>query len=255
MKTKHSLIVLAIASLFTVSAFAAPAISGAEKGQIETIVHDYIIKNPEVILESVKSMQEKEFNKMQEKSKQAATKASSSLFNQASDPVAGNANGKITVVEFFDYQCPHCVDMVPTLNALIKANPNVRVVFKEFPIRGSASVLAAKAALAAKNQGKYVQFHDALMKAASSGITEDKILSIATSLGLDANKLKADMVSSEVDQQIKANYQLAQALQLVGTPALFVAKTNFKGSPDIIEFIPGQVDVNYLQKTVEKVGH
>jgi protein-disulfide isomerase len=229
-------------------------VSPAQKAQIEGVVHTYLMQNPEVIIEAVKSLQQKEYDKMQQKSKQMAGKEAGSLFNQTADPVVGNPNGKVTLVEFFDYQCPHCVDMVPVLSALVKANPDLRIVYKEFPIRGASSQLAAKAALAANMQGKYLVLHDALMKA-SPNITEAKVFELAKSLGLDVVKLKADMSSAAVDQQIKANYKLAQDLQLVGTPAFFIAKTNNNGSSDAIEFIPGQVDQQYLQTSIQKAAH
>jgi len=232
------------------SASASQAMTPAQKTEVEGIVHNYLMQNPEVILEAVRSLQQKEFDKMQNKTKEVALKESNELFHQSQDPIAGNANGKITLVEFFDYQCPHCVDMIPVIAALIKGNNDLRVVYKEFPIRGAVSRLASKAALAANMQGKYLVLHEALMKDSQS-LSEEKIYKIAQSIGLDVAKLKADMNSAAVDQIIKNNYQLAQKLQLAGTPAMFLAKTNEKGN---IEFIPGQVDQSYLQSSIKKIA-
>jgi len=226
-------------------------VSDLQRTQIESVVHDYLIKNPEVIAEAVKGLQEKQFSQMRKKTQDVASKNSSELFNTTTDPVAGNAKGKVTVVEFFDYQCPHCVDMVPAMDGIVKANENVRVVYKEFPIRGPMSVTASKAALAANIQGKYMEMHNALMKGSQS-LTEDSINKMAKDIGLDMTKFAADMKGDKVDKQIKDTYKLAQSLQLMGTPALFVAKTeNNNGN---IEFVPGQVDQAQLQAIVAKVN-
>ncbi|MDR3491089.1 MAG: DsbA family protein [Gammaproteobacteria bacterium] len=256
MKLNRTLIAIAVASglAYGSTAFAKDqnaTLSDTQKTQIEGVVHDYLMKNPEVIADAVKGLQEKQFDQMRKKTQDVATKNEPALFNTPNDPVAGNPKGKVTVVEFFDYQCPHCVDMVPALNGLVKANGEVRVIYKEFPIRGPMSVTASKAALAANVQGKYMPMHEALMKSASS-LTEEKIYSLAKDVGLDVEKLKADMKGDVVDKQIKANYKLAQDLQLMGTPALFVGKTD--GKSTVVEFIPGQVDQASLQASADKAA-
>ncbi|HEX2549217.1 MAG TPA: DsbA family protein, partial [Gammaproteobacteria bacterium] len=170
-------------------------------------------------------------------------------------PVAGNPNGTITLVEFSDYQCPHCVDMAPVVENVIKKNPNLRVVLKEFPIRGPLSETIAKAALAAQKQGKYYEFHNALMSK-KEPFSEDRIYDTAKSVGLDVNKLKADMKDNSVAQQIKNNYQLAQDLQLMFTPVFFIAKTNINSSagPNAVVFIPGGVTEDQLNEAITKIG-
>ncbi len=254
MKLNRTLIAVVVASGLTYGAtvFAkdeSAALSAPQKTQIEGVVHDYLMKNPEVIADAVKGLQEKQFDQMRKKTQDVAVKNSAALFSTPNDPMAGNPKGKVTVVEFFDYQCPHCVDMVPALDGLVKANPEVRVVFKEFPIRGPMSVTASKAALAANMQNKYMPMHEALMKNAAT-LTEEGIYKLAKEAGLDVEKLKADMKSDTVEKQVKANYKLAQDLSLMGTPALFVGKTD--GTSTAIEFIPGQVDQAGLQTSVAK---
>lgn len=174
------------------------------------------------------------------------------LFHQANDPVAGNPKGKITVVEFFDYQCSHCINMAPVIAAIIKANPDVRVIFKEFPIRGPVSEFAARAALAANEQGKYYSFSHALL-ASSQPLTEETILDIAKSSGLDVNKLKKDMNSSRISSQLKKNAKLAMDLKLPGTPAFFIGKTYGKSNNDI-QYVPGEMSQNELQDVINKVS-
>lgn len=252
MKFNPILTAIAVASSL---ALATPAFADMNKAQVEGVVHDYILKNPEVIAEAVQNLQQKQMDQMKSKGQEVAVKKASDLFKYANDPVVGNANGKVTLVEFFDYQCPHCVDMDPVITGLIKANPGLRVVFKEFPIRGAVSMTASRAALAANKQGKYMEMHEALMKDASS-LTDAKIMEIAKKIGLDVTKLKTDMAGPDVDKQVKDTYKLAQELQLYGTPALFVAKTDVTSSSPVtaVDFAPGQVDQKYLQNAIDKAN-
>lgn len=251
---------LAAAGLMMVNLTAQAAdMSAAQKKQVQDVVRDYLVQNPDVIIQALQSYQQKQMDEAKktiQKTQDTSPQFADALFHQASDPVAGNPNGKITVVEFFDYQCPHCVDMTPVVEGLIKSNPDVKVVFKEFPIRGPISEVATKAALAAKEQGKYFEFHKALMNSKQEPLTEDAIYQAAKSVGIDVDKLKAAMKSGNVDQQIKANYKLAQQLGLLGTPALFIAKSDVsKTSPaTAIVFIPGQADSAQMNQAIDKVS-
>jgi protein-disulfide isomerase len=172
------------------------------------------------------------------------------LFHHSSDPVAGNANGKITIVEFFDYQCSHCIDMAPVINSIIQSNPDVRVVFKDFPIRGPMSEFAARAAIAANKQGKYYEFSHALLSTSLS-LNEDTVFDIAKSVGIDVSKLKKDMNSSYVTNEIKITYGLAQEFKITGTPAFFIGKTDAKNS-NSVNFVLGAMSQSDLQDAVNK---
>ncbi len=231
----------------------------AQKAQIESVVHNYLVQNPEVIVEGLQVYQQKQYDqarKSMEKTQAIIPKYVDQLFHEANDPMAGNPQGQVTITEFFDYQCPHCVAMTTVIDSLIAENPNLRVIFKEFPIRGAVSDFAAKAALAAKLQGKYFEFHKALMAAAGQNLTQDSVLNVAKSVDLDVAKLKTDMNSSEVQQQIKATHKLAQNLGIIGTPALFIAKTNVTdhAPATAITFIPGQIDKDQLQAIITKIN-
>lgn len=171
------------------------------------------------------------------------------LFHTPNDPVLGNPNGKVTIVEFFDYQCSHCISMAPVMKAIIQANPDVRVVYKELPIRGPVSEYAAKAALAADKQNKYQAFNRALL-AASQPLSEKSILGIAERTGLDMKKFKSDM--ARVNDQLTSNEKLARELQLTGTPAFFIGKTDASDQNDII-FVLGQMSQTELQKAIDQV--
>ncbi len=229
--------------------------SEAQKMQIQEIVKTYLQKNPETIIESVKQFQQHEIDKMQLATQTAAFHSLGALFHDVSDPVIGNPQGKITIVEFFDYQCSHCVAMAAVLNELVKKNSDIRVVLKEFPIRGDASMNASKAALAASKQGKYRVVHDLLLQQ-NQNLNETIVKQIVGSSGLDLIKWKADLLSADIDQKIKANYRLAQSLKIMFTPVLFIAKTSVstKDSPTSIQFVPGYVDAAALDKILAVVS-
>lgn len=233
--------------------------NASQKQEVQGIVKDYLVQNPDVIISALQQYQQKQMDQAKktiQDTQDNSPKYADALFHQSNDPMTGNPSGKITVVEFFDYQCPHCIDMTPVIEGLVKKNPDVKVIFKEFPIRGQMSELAARAALAAQEQGKYFELHKALMGSKQEPLTEDAIYNIAKSIGLDVTKLKAAMKSNSVEQQIKANYKLAQQLQLMGTPAFFVAKSDVsKTSPaSSVAFIPGQVDATQMDQIIDKVS-
>ncbi len=171
----------------------------------------------------------------------------SQLFH-ADDPTAGNPRGGVTLVEFFDYRCGHCQRMASVVASLIRRNPNLRVVFKEFPIFGDTSIYASKAALAARNQGKYFVFHEALMNSSQS-LTADVIMDIAKRVGLDINKLAQDMKNSNLDYVIKSNDQLATRMGINATPVFLVGKTN-GGKNSGITAVYGEVDSDRIQQVI-----
>lgn len=173
-----------------------------------------------------------------------------SLFRQANDPVAGNPKGKVTVVEFFDYNCSHCVNMAYTIEAIIKKNPNVRVVFKEYPIRGPMSEVAARAALAANKQGKYFEFSHALLTS-NLALNENNMTDIAKSIGLNVNQWKKDINSKSVKNQVLSNYALARELNITGTPAFFIGKTDVKNNQDV-KFELGEMSQSELQDRINQ---
>lgn len=247
---------LATAALsFTTAAIAAQTtnVTPQERAKIEEVVHQYLLQKPEVIIEAVQNFQKKQYEQAEKTVKQTQQTAgnyATPLFHQANDPVAGNPNGTVTIVEFFDYQCPHCVDMAPVIEGIIKANPDVRVVFKEFPIRGAMSDLAARAALAANKQGKYYEFSHGLL-IANKPITQELIYQVAQDNGLNVDQLKKDMDDKTIADQLKNNMKLAQDLKLFGTPAFFIGKTDSKDSK-AINYVPGQMDQTQLQTAIDK---
>lgn len=240
------------------------SVSAADSGnaatqQIEKTVHQYLMKKPEVVVEALQVYQQKQMESMQQLFKDTqklAPQYVERLFHHEVDPMGGNANGKITLVEFSDYQCSHCIETASVIDSIIKTNSNLRVVVKEFPIRGPVSEAAARAALAANKQGKYWDFRAALFKN-SAALTLDKILEIAKSIGLNTDQLKKDMDDSAVRKEIEANQNLAKSLKLVGTPAFFVAKSDIQpGAPATsINYIPGIISQQQLQDIINQLHH
>lgn len=176
------------------------------------------------------------------------------LLRTEKNPEGGNPNGKVSLVEFFDYQCTHCIAANPTVVAVMKSNPELRVIYKEFPLNSGVSTFAAKAALAANMQGKYFAFHDALMRA-GGGLTEAKVLEIAKTTGLNLDKLKVDMDGPEVAAALKANYKLAQALGISGTPVIIGAPSDLQTTSNTtgVFYILGAPEYTYLQNLISQI--
>jgi protein-disulfide isomerase len=252
-------LLLAAASFCSFTAFAADkdsTFSQSQQNQIQDIVRNYILKNPQVLVQSMQNMQKQAHAEMVKQAQQVIDKEASALFNAPNTPVIGNPKGNITLVEFFDYQCPYCKRVSPGINQLIKDNANLRVVYKELPIFGDSSMFAAQAALASQTQNKYLAFHNALM-AAKPPFTSDQVLTIAKSVGIDVDKLQNDMKSEAVMSEIKNNIALANEMQLVGTPAFVVATVKIDGKqvakPAKSMFIPGAVSADNLEQIIKQM--
>jgi protein-disulfide isomerase len=213
--------------------------SELSRQQVEQIVREYLLANPEVILEAVEGLQEKRRTAGQAGQREAMAAQRAQLYGDPDSPVSGNPEGDVTVVEFFDYRCPYCKRAATAVSDLIREDGKVRVVFKELPILGPESVLAARSALAARAQGKYGAMHDALLRH-SGGYDEAVIAKIAAEAGLDVARLKADMARPEIAAMFDRNVQLARSLSLTGTPAFVIGD----------RVVPGAVDLNTLKRLV-----
>ncbi|HEX3499015.1 MAG TPA: DsbA family protein [Stellaceae bacterium] len=218
---------------------AAETVTPAQKSAFEQIIHDYILQHPEVIVEALQSAEEKMKAQSEERARAAVVERRQELLDDATAPVAGNPKGDVTLIEFFDYRCPYCKQVEPALEALLKEDRQLRIVYKELPILGKDSVYATRVALAARKQAKYDKFHAAMM-ATKGQIDEKVILQVATTSGLDIDRLKSDMTASEIDDIIKRNYDLAQALDIHGTPAFIVGG----------ELIPGAIDIATMKQKI-----
>ena len=206
---------------------------------IQGIIHDYLMKHPEVLTEALQRAEAKLKSDAGEKAKQALVARRNEIFDDPQTPVGGNPKGDVTLVEFFDYRCPYCKRMHPALRELLAADRKLRIAYKEWPILGPVSVTAARAALAAHLQGKYEAFHNSMMTATGE-ITEDTVYRIAGSVGLDLERLKRDMASPQVEAALKANRDLASALDIHGTPAFVVGD----------QIVPGAIDLSAIEDLV-----
>ncbi|HEY3916177.1 MAG TPA: DsbA family protein [Stellaceae bacterium] len=239
-----ALMLLASAIAFPASFAAADPATPTEtlpkdRAALDQAIHDYLMAHPDVVLDALKAAQQQADAQAAERSRRTIMSRQKELLGDADDLVQGNPKGDVTLVEFFDYRCPYCKQVEPSLDALLKEDGKLRIVYKEFPILGAASVYATHVALAAKQQGKYAEFHRAMM-ATKGDIGDDTVLNVATSLGLDMTKLKGDMKAPAIDTLINKNYALADALDIQGTPALVVGDT----------LIPGAIDLDTLRKDI-----
>lgn len=224
-------------------------LSPAQVQQIQQVIHDYLLQNPQLMVQVFQKLQMQQQAQMQQKAKLSIQANSKALYNDPNSPVIGNTTGAVTLVEFFDYQCPHCKEMASIVSNLVTQDKNLKVVFKEFPIF-PGSMYAAQAALAAQLQGKYWQLHNALM-AANNPLTQSGVLAAAQSVGLDVAQLQKDMNSDTIKNELQQNEQLAEKLGLQGTPAFIVQSNNDKTKTF---FVPGQVDAATLQQLIQKVS-
>ena len=206
-----------------------PAAKGLPAQDVEKIVRNYLLKNPEVIAESLAALEQKREAAQAAAAQTALARHQAQLYSDPEAPVGGNPQGDVTIVEFFDYRCGFCRKVHPAVESVLQKDAKVRIIFKEFPILGPPSVLAARAALASRAQGKYHPFHKALMSGGGS-FSEAEILQTAASVGLDPDRLKKDMAAPEIEKVIEKNHALAQALNIRGTPAFVVGNRLVPGA-------------------------
>ena len=200
-----------------------------DKTRIEKIIREYLINNPEVLEEAIRALQAKREANRQAAAQTFIQKHRKQIYEDPGDPVGGNPNGDVTIVEFFDYRCGYCKRVAPVVEEALAKDKKIRIVYKEFPVLGPNSVLAAQAALASRAQGKYIAFHKALIKARIS-YDEESIMKIATAVGIDTARLKKDMRAPRIQTQIAKNRTLARSLSIRGTPAFIVGKQIFPGA-------------------------
>ena len=210
--------------------------AAGEKARIEAIVKEYLLANPEVIVDALGEFEKRQKADEQRQASAAIVENRAALISAKGGGVAGNPKGDVTLVEFFDYRCGYCRQVKPVVAELLKAEPGLRLVYKEFPILGPDSLFAARAALAARNQGadKYVPFHAALM--GTRGTLDDAaVRAAARSVGLDADKLMRDAADPAIEQELKDNHALAAKLGINGTPSFVVGNALLPGVGDLQE--------------------
>lgn len=195
----------------------------AQKEQIEKVVRDYLIENPEVVIEAIKAFQRNEEAAADARRQDAMKVLAEDLNNNPNDPVIGNPDGDVTVVEFFDYRCSFCKKVFPDIQKLLKDDGNIRYVLKEWPILGKDSVFASRAAMAVwlHQKDKYQPFHVAMMTSRGA-LSGEKVLDLAQSVGVDLAALKDQMDDPLVARTLEGTSRQAQLLNITGTPAFVI---------------------------------
>ena len=242
MKTNKLMAALSLVSALGLSgtSLAADALSPQQKAEVQALIGSYLKDNPEVVIEAIQAWRSKqeaaEAAMINESIKELMTESQSTQ-----SPLWGNPKGDVTVVEFFDYNCPYCKSVYPSMHDLVKNDGNIKVVMKELPVLGENSVYAAKAALAAQKQGKYEQFHSRMMSK-DSRLSPDGVMAAAKQVGLNIDKLKKDMESPDVQEELDRANTWAQRLGISGTPAFVIGE----------ELIPGAIDGQQMKRYVDK---
>jgi protein-disulfide isomerase len=207
------------------------AFTDEQKKLIGEIVKDYLTKNPEVLVDVQAALESKLEKEQSEKLKTFMSQNAKDIYRGAESPVAGDPNGDITVVEFFDYNCGYCKRGLPQVQKLIEGDKKVRFVFAELPILSKGSEEAARAALAAKRQGKYWEFHQAMLTIKGQA-NEASSLKAAEGLSLDMAKFKADVASDSVKDELNKMKELAKKMGINGTPHFLVGDKSIPGAPE-----------------------
>ena len=237
--TALGLSLVAAFSLAPPPSLAADAFTAEQRKAIETIVRDYLVKHPDVMLEVLEAAKEKIRNDAEAQRTTALSERRREIFEDPNALVVGNPQGDVTLVEFFDYRCPYCKQVAPAIESLLGEDKKLRIVYKEFPVLGPESVTAARAALASRKQGKYEALHRVLMDMKGQ-INDTAIFNAAKSVGLDVDRLKRDMQAPEIDAMLQANQQLAAALDIHGTPGFVIGD----------EVVPGAVGIDSLRQMI-----
>ena len=224
---------LALAAL-TLSASGCSARETASDKAFGAKVRAYLLEHPEVLQEAMGRLQAKEDATAAAVAQASIAHNRAALERDARDPSVGARTGKVVLTEFFDYRCPYCKASAPELPALLKRHPDVRFVYKEFPILSPESDQAARLALAAARQGKYEAVHQALMKAAK--LDDETLTAILTQAGVDVPRARADAQGAEITAQIADAHTLGRAIGVTGTPAFVVGDKIENGwSADTLE--------------------
>mgnify|MGYP003667494780 FL=1 len=231
---------IVLATVIAAFSFTTVAAQELNEADIKRLALEAILEKPEILIEALSILQERENIALAE----AQTDALSELRDdfEKNAPIFGNLDGSVTLVEFFDYNCGYCRRAAPEVKAVLEASKDVRIIYREFPILGPGSEVAARASLAARNQGKYQQFHEAMM-ALNGQAVEASVMKIAGDVGLDLEVLKTDMQSDLVNEHIAASLRLAEALGITGTPTFVLGD----------EIIPGVIERGTLLEKIAEL--
>ena len=235
----------AFVALSTMAGLSLPAAAADEMSEerVRQIVEQLLRERPEIIVEAITAYQQQQELAQQAAQRDALSARAKDLYERPGDPFIGNPDAPITLVEFFDYRCGYCKRVLNDVVAVVEANDDVKVVFKEFPILGEASVIASRVALAVNLVApeKYGEFHKKAMSGRGS-YSESALLQLADAMGIDAAAVKAKINSDEVSAAIIANHELAEQLGIRGTPAFVIGD----------QVIPGAISRSALEQLIKQ---
>ncbi len=211
---------------FTPLAHAAETFTAEQKTEIGNVIKSYLIENPELVYQALQQFQQNQQAK-EAAGAEVIIKQKWSELTAKGLPSVGNPDGDVTVVEFFDYNCGYCKRALEDINTVLEQDKNVRFIFKEYPILGPSSEVAARWAEAAHRQGKYFEFHQAVMHSMNP-LNEENLEKIGKDVGLDVEKLKTDANSAEVRTSVTDSRNLGMSMHVQGTPG-FIINGKFYG--------------------------
>ena len=199
--------------------------SARQKSEIEAIIKDYLVSHPEVLQEAMSELEKRQAAAEVEKTRSYISNNAATLFNSPRQVVLGNPSGNVTMVEFFDYNCSYCKHAMADMLGLLKSDPNLRIILKEFPVLGPGSVEAAKVAVAvrmqAKDGAKYLEFHQKLLGGRGQA-DKARALAAAKETGFDVAQIESDLASPEIAASLEESLKLGEQLGLNGTPSYIV---------------------------------
>ena len=220
---------LAVMSVSAGSLAETSAAASPDRDAVRKIVREYLLEHPEVIEEAVRILQARREAEQQNRTRAAIAAHDKALLAHPMSPVSGNPKGDVTLVEFFDYQCGYCKRSLKPVMDLLESDKQLRIVWKEFPILGPVSRFAARASMASEKQGRYLEFHEAVMGARGK-LTEKRVMALAADAGLDVGRLRRDMEDPAIEDYLDETIRLARTLGINGTPAFVIGNALAPGA-------------------------
>ena len=223
--------IIAAATMFLTASAALPqgafALDAKDKKELGEFIREYLVANPEILLEAQQSLKKKQQEEQLRQAEAAIAGNKEAIFQSVHDVTLGNPKGDVTIVEFYDYNCGYCKRAMQDMLDLMKSDPKVRVVLKEFPVLGQGSIEAAQVAIAVRMQDasgkKYLDFHQKLLNSRGQ-IDKAKALAAAKETGLDMARLEKDMAGAEIKATLEENFRIAEDMGLNGTPSYVIGK-------------------------------
>lgn len=230
------------------------SLTTAQQAQVASIVQSTLMNNPQILVDVVNKLHQQQLAAAQQAAISVIAKNAAVLIGTFISPSIGASNAKTVVIEFMDYQCSYCHQDYPVVKALIAAHPEVKFVFKEFPVFGASSTYAAGMAIAAEQQGKFEAYHNALFDTGlmEGQLTNKAVDQVAVKVGINLTQAKAFISTSSVTQELAKNQSLASQLGIQGTPDFIVMPNSASPDPSKITFLPGAVSGSVLENAINQ---